>query len=57
MLKQCLPGARTRRGFEPVPIVAYADDVTVFLTSAVDFSFVQETIQQFERITVRALIR
>jgi hypothetical protein len=34
---------------EPVSVVVYSDDVTLFLTSAADFSTVQEAIQQFER--------
>jgi hypothetical protein len=49
MLKQSLPGVRIGRHSEPVSVIAYADDVSVFLTSAADFSTVQETMQQFER--------
>jgi hypothetical protein len=49
MLKQCLPGVCIGRSSDPVSVVAYADDVTVFLTSVADFSKVQEAIQQFER--------
>jgi len=49
MLKQRLPGVCIGWGFEPVSVVAYADDVSVFITSVADFSMVQEAIQQFER--------
>jgi hypothetical protein len=49
MLKHRLLGVRMGRGSEPVSVVAYADDLTVFLTSVADFSTVQEAIQQFER--------
>jgi hypothetical protein len=49
MLKQRLPGVRIGWGSELVSVVAYADDVTVFLTSAADFSTVQEAMLQFER--------
>ena len=49
MLKQRLPGVRIGPDSEPVSVVAYADDVTIFLTSADDISTVQEAIQQFER--------
>jgi hypothetical protein len=33
----------------PVSVVAYADDVTVFLTSASDISTVEDVIRQFEK--------
>jgi 3-deoxy-D-arabino-heptulosonate 7-phosphate (DAHP) synthase class II len=33
----------------PVSVVAYADDVTVFLTSASDISTVEDVICQFEK--------
>jgi hypothetical protein len=49
MLKQRFPGVRIGRGSEPVSVIAYADDVTAFLTSVADFSTVQEAIQQFQR--------
>ena len=49
MLKHRLPGVRIGRGSEPVSVVAYADDVTVFLISVADFPTAQEAIQEFER--------
>jgi hypothetical protein len=45
MLKQRLPGVCIGRGSNPVSVFAYADDVTIFLTSVADFSTVQEAIQ------------
>jgi hypothetical protein len=38
-----------RAGSESVSVVAYADDVTVFLTSADDITTVQEAMQQLKR--------
>jgi hypothetical protein len=49
MLRHRLPGVRIGRSSDPVSVVAYADDVTVFLTTMVDFHIVQDTIKQFER--------
>jgi hypothetical protein len=49
MLRHRLPGVRIGRSFNPVSAVAYADDVTAFLTTMADFHIVQDTIQQFER--------
>jgi hypothetical protein len=37
------------RGSRPVSVVAYADDVTVFLTSVSDVSTVEDAIRQFEK--------
>jgi hypothetical protein len=48
MLKQHLPGVRIGQDSEPVYVVTYTDDITVFLTSTADFSTVQEAIQQFQ---------
>jgi hypothetical protein len=47
--KQRFQDLRIGRGYEPVSVVASADDVTVFLTSAAEFLTVQENIQQCER--------
>jgi len=49
MLRHRLPGVRIGRSSNPVSVVAYADDITVFLTTMADFHIVQDTIQQFER--------
>jgi hypothetical protein len=37
------------RGSKTVSVVAYADDVTGFLTTASDISTVEEAIRQFEK--------
>jgi hypothetical protein len=42
MLKQRLQGVRIGGDSEPASVLAYADDVTVFLTSAADLLIVQE---------------
>jgi hypothetical protein len=44
-----------RAGLRPVTVVAFADDVTVFLTSAADISTLQEAIQHFERASGTSL--
>ena len=48
-LERRLPGVRLDRGSRPVSVVAYADDVTVFLTTASDISTVEDAIRQFEK--------
>jgi hypothetical protein len=48
MLRQRLPGTRIGRSSNPVTVVAYADDVTVFLTTMADFHIVKDAIHQFE---------
>ena len=50
-LGQRLPGVRLDRGSRPISVVAYADDVTVFLTTAKDISTVEDAIRQFEKAT------
>ena len=49
MLEQSLPGVRIGRGNRPLSVVAYADDVTVFLTSVEDFRAVEDAIRLFEK--------
>jgi hypothetical protein len=48
-VKKRLSGVRIGPDSEPVSIVAYADDVTIFLTPTDDLSTVQEAIHQFEK--------
>ena len=48
-LERRLPGVRLGRGSRPVSVVAYADDVTVFLTSVSDISAVEDAIRRFEK--------
>ena len=50
-LERRLPGVRLDRGSRPISVVAYADDVTVFLTTAKDISMVEDAIRQFEKAT------
>jgi hypothetical protein len=49
MLKQLLPGVQIGRDSEPASVLAYADDVTVFLTSTTDLQIVKDIIQQFKK--------
>jgi hypothetical protein len=49
MLKQRLPRVRIGRDSKPASVLAYADDVTVFVTSVGDLLIVQDVIQQFEK--------
>ena len=44
-----LPGIRTGRRTGPTLVVAYADDVTIFMTSAADFAIIEESIRLYER--------
>jgi hypothetical protein len=48
LLEQQLPGICVGRS-TPVSVVAYADDVTLFLTSAADFQIVENALRLFER--------
>jgi hypothetical protein len=49
VLEQSLPGVRIGQGNCPVSVVAYADDVTVFLTSVADFPAVEDATRLFEK--------
>lgn len=42
-----LPGIQTGRSAHPVSIVAYADDLSIFLNSVADFSIIEEAICQY----------
>ena len=48
-LERRLPGVRLDRGSRQVSVVAYVDDVTVFLTSASDIRTVEVAIRHFEK--------
>jgi hypothetical protein len=49
MLAKRLTGIKTGREKEPVSVVAYADDVTLFLTSDTDRQVIEDAIQLFEK--------
>jgi hypothetical protein len=49
MLDQRLTGIRIGSDHGPMSVVAYADDVTIFLTSITDLQVVEEAIQLFEK--------
>ena len=44
-----LPGVRIGRRTRPTSVVAYADDVTIFVTYASDFAIIEEAIRLYER--------
>jgi hypothetical protein len=44
-----LPGIRIGRRTRPTSLVAYADDVTIFVTSAADFAIIEEAIRLYKR--------
>ena len=46
-----LPGVRIGRRTRPTSFVAYADDVTIFVTSAADFAIIEEAIRLYERLS------
>ena len=49
MLERRLFGVRIRRGNRPVSVVAYADEVTVFVTSVAEIPAVEDAIHLFEK--------
>jgi hypothetical protein len=48
MLKR-LSGVRVGRGNHPVSVVAYADDVTIFIKSVTEFHVIEEAMCLFEK--------
>jgi len=44
-----VPGIRIGRRTRPTSVVAYADDVTIFVTSAADFAIIEEATRLYER--------
>jgi len=49
ILESRLPGIQIGWSARPVSSFAYADDVTVFVTSVVDFSIIEEAIRLYEK--------
>jgi hypothetical protein len=49
MLELCLSGIQTGRSTCPVSVIAYANDVTVFATTAANFSIIGEAICLYEK--------
>jgi hypothetical protein len=49
LLNNTLQGIKIGHRTVKAKVVAYADDVTVFLTTAQDISILQEAIQQYEK--------
>ena len=49
LLDQKLPGIRIGRRTRPTWVVAYADDVTIFVTSAADFAIIEGATPLYER--------
>ena len=43
------PGIRIGRRTRPTSVVAYASDVTIFVTFAADFAIIEEAIHIYER--------
>ena len=44
-----LPDIRIGRSTRPTSMMAYADDVIIFVTSAADFVIIEEAIRLYER--------
>lgn len=44
-----LTGVRVGRGNHPVSVVAYADDVTIFITSVTEFHVIVDAIRLIEK--------
>jgi hypothetical protein len=51
MLDQGLQGVRVGRGKRCQPVLAYADDVTVFVTHPAEFTKIRQAIHYFEKAT------
>ena len=49
LLEIKLPGIRVGRRARPTSVVAFADDVNIFVTSAADFAIIEEAIRLYER--------
>ena len=50
-LEDSLPCIKIGRNSQHGPVIAYADDVTVFVTNPKDFQVIQQVIQLYERAT------
>jgi hypothetical protein len=51
-LEDCLPGIRIRPAQRPVAAIAYADDVTIFLTAPEDVEVLRQFLGSYERAKV-----
>jgi hypothetical protein len=49
ILDRELPGKMTGGRARAAPIVAYADDVIIFVSSVADFAIIEEALRHFER--------
>ena len=49
LLEQRLTGISIGRRHRPISVVAYADDVTIFVTSQTDLSVIEDAIRLFEK--------
>ena len=49
LLELKLSGIRVGRNSRPTSVVAYADDVNIFVTSAADFTIIEEVILMLDR--------
>ena len=50
-LEDSLPSIKIGRNSQQGPVIAYADDVTVFVTNPGDFHAIQQAIKLYERAT------
>jgi hypothetical protein len=50
-LEGSLPNIKIGRHTQHVPVIAYADDVTVFVTNPGDFHAIEQAIHLYERST------
>ena len=48
LLDRELPGKRIGGRARTAPIVAYADDVAIFVSSVTDFAIIEEALRLFE---------
>ena len=49
MLEQRLPGIKIGRRARPTSVVAYADDIRIFVTSTDHFPIIEDAIHQYEK--------
>ena len=49
MLEQRLPGIKIGRRARRASVVAYADDITIFVTATDDFSIIEYAVHQYEK--------
>ena len=51
ILDQKLPGIRIRKRARNTVVVAYADDITIFVTTPTDIPIISDAIQCYEKVT------